>query len=554
MLLTELLPGGGQLELDSCELISSTIVLTVHTALLTAQCPSCHNLSSYVHSNYLRRPADLSWAGFEVHLHWNVRRFKCGNPQCSKNTFAEQIPIIAAPYARRTARLSNLQCQIAYIAGGEPGSEVMAASATPASADTMLRLIRKSPEEKRPTPRVLGVDDWAKRKGQTYGIILVDLEKHRPVDLLKDRTATSLASWLKSHPGVEIISRDRGNEMIKGSTEGAPNAIQVADRWHLLKNLHDALERFLESKPACLKAAVETPPEEPISREPTFQPTEIPSKQILTNGKPQTKATQMQQDRQEKKRLCFESVKTMRAEGFSQNEIARQLKLGVKTVRKYTRLETCPFYPQGCTRSSKINPYRAYLEQKWQEGQQNATQLWREIQREGFSGSRGLIAQWATKKRAYQLAKRRSSDGTPIPKRIAPLSPSRAVWLLLKNVDELDDKEQGALVRMIRMDAQVALAYTLGQAFLKMVRERQLDQLDGWIDQSNTSKITALKSFAHGLTQDLEAIKAALSLEWSNGQTEGQVNRLKTIKRQMYGRANFDLLRKRVLGWNPAFT
>jgi transposase len=128
------------------------------------------------------------------------------------------------------------------------------------------------------------------------------------------------------------------------------------------------------------------------------------------------------------------------------------------------------------------------------------------------------------------------------------------VWLLLKNVDELDDEEQAALARMIRMDAQVALAYTLGQAFLKMVRERQLDQLDGWIDQTNTSKIAALKSFTHGLIQDLEAIKAALSLEWSNGQTEGQVNRLKTIKRQMYGRANFDLLRKRVLGWNPAFT
>lgn len=547
MLLTELLPGAGQLELDSCELISSTIVLTVHATSLTAPCPACHNISSNIHSRYLRRPADLSWAGFVVHLDWIVRRFKCGNPQCSKNTFAERIPIIAAPYARRTARLANLQCQIAYIAGGEPGTEVMAASATPASPDTLLRLIRKSPEEKRSTPRVLGVDDWAKRKGQTYGIILVDLEKHCPVDLLKDRTSTSLASWLKSHPGVEIISRDRGNDMIKGSTEGAPNAIQVADRWHLLKNLHDALERFLESNPACLKAAVATLPEESVSH-----PAEIPSKQI-PDEKRQTKAAQMQQDRQEKKRLCFESVKTMRAEGFSQNEIARQLKLGVKTVRKYSRLETCPFYPQGCTRSSKINPYRAYLEQKWQEGQQNATQLWRQIQKEGFSGSRGLIGQWATKKRAFQLEKRRSF-GTPIPKRIAPLSPSRAVWLLLKNIDELDDKEQAALERMIRMDVQVALAYTLGQAFLKMVRERQLDQLDGWIDQANTSKITALKSFAHGLIQDLEAIRTALSLEWSNGQTEGQVNRLKTIKRQMYGRANFDLLRKRVLGWNPAFT
>jgi transposase len=187
--------------------------------------------------------------------------------------------------------------------------------------------------------------------------------------------------------------------MIKGSTEGAPNAIQVADRWHLLKNLHDALERFLESKPACLKTAVETPPEEPIS-----QPTEIPSKQLPTDEKRQTKTAQMQQDRQEKKRLCFESVKTMRAEGFSQNEIARQLKLGVKTVRKYTRLETCPFYPQGCTRSSKMNPYRAYLEQKWQGGQQNATQLWREIQKEGFSGSHRRASRCGTDRFCFAVS------------------------------------------------------------------------------------------------------------------------------------------------------
>jgi transposase len=473
MVLTELLPGKGKLELDSCELISSKIVLAVHTTSLTAQCPACHTSSSYVHSSYLRRPADLSWAGFAVRLHWNVRRFKCSNPKCSKTTFAEQIPIIVAPYARRTTRLANLQCQIAYIAGGEPGSEVIAASAIPTSPDTLLRLIRKRPEENRPTPRVLGVDDWAKRKGQTYGIILVDLEKRCPVDLLEDRTSASLASWLKSHPGVEIISRDRGNEMIKGSTEGAPTALQVADRWHLLKNLHDALEHFLESKPACLKAAVETTPKELIS-----QPVELITKQLVADEKHQTKAVQMQQFRQEKKSVRFEAVKTMQAEGFSQNEIVRQLKMAVKTVRKYALLETCPFYPQGCTRSSKMNPYRAYLEEKWQEGQQNATQLWREIQREGFSGSRGLVAQWAAKKRTHRLTKRESSR-MPMPKRIVPLSPGRAVWLLLKSVDELDDEEQAALDRMIGMDAQVALAYTLGQAFLRMVRERQLDQLEG---------------------------------------------------------------------------
>ncbi len=264
MLLKKLLPGDEQLELDTLELGADALILTVHATTPEAQCPVCHHSSRHIHGVYLRKPLDLSRAGFVVRIHWHVRRFKCKDLGCAKITFAEQIPEVIAPYARRTTRLADQQRQVAYIAGGEPGGQLMTSVATPASPDTLLRLIRATPEEDYPTPRVLGVDDWAKRKGQTYGAILVDLERRRPVELLKDRTAATLAAWLLAHPGIEIISRDRGSEMIKGAGDGAPQAIQVADRWHLLKNLREALERFLESKPASLKAAVEKSTEEAV--------------------------------------------------------------------------------------------------------------------------------------------------------------------------------------------------------------------------------------------------------------------------------------------------
>jgi transposase len=553
MSLQKLLPGEGQLELDAIEIGSDALTLTVHATATDVKCPVCYGSSTYVHGVYLRKPLDLAWAGLVVHLHWRVRRFKCKNEQCRKLTFAEQIPEVIHPYARRTSRLADQQRHVAYIAGGEPGGQLMASLATPTSPDTLLRLIRSTPEEEPPTPRVLGVDDWAKKKGQTYGIILVDLERRHPVELLQDRTALTLATWLLAHPGVAIISRDRGNEMIKGSKDGAPDATQVADRWHLLKNLCEALERFLESKPASLKAAADESTEAPIGKEAGSQPMSVEVEAeppVLAREDRQTKAAQGQQMRQENKRLRFKTVQTMHTEGYSQKEIARQLKIGVKTIRKYIMLETCPYYPEGRTRPSKMYPYRAYLEQQWQAGRHNATQLWREIKKEGFSGSRGLVAQWAALQRK-QLPDKHTLLSKSVPKRVLPMAPRRAVWLLLRNLDELDTKEQAALQRMIKSDTQVDLAYSLGQMFFKLVRERQAEQLNTWIGKAIESKISALKSFAQGLMQDSEAVKIALSSEWSNGQTEGQVNRLKTLKRQMYGRANFDLLRKRVLGWRP---
>ena len=392
------------------------------------------------------------------------------------------------------------------------------------------------------------------------------------MDLLPDKSAESFARWLKEHPGVEIISRDRDVEYRKGANDGASDAIQVADRWHLLTNLRDALKRLLESKRICLKAAAEKAGavEKPIDEsaeckqeqvsatdtkphvESVKSPTDKPDqkKQIDTTQK-LTKAEQKKQARHAKRQERYEAVRQLHENGVSIRRIARRLRLSRTTVRKYIEAETCPMYPEGVKRGSKLAPYMDYIHQRWESGCHNASQIWRELRDLGFDGSRGLVAIWAANQRAMHpssLPASQSPDSESTPeKEVVPWSPSRASWLLVKQEEELTEDDKQALDRMKQADERVAHAYTLGQRFADMVRERQHEALLPWLEDVTKSRISALTGFANGIKQDLAAVTNALSLPWSNGQTEGQVNRLKLIKRQMYGRANFDLLRRRVL-------
>jgi transposase len=217
-----------------------------------------------------------------------------------------------------------------------------------------------------------------------------------------------------------------------------------------------------------------------------------------------------------------------------------------QTVAKYIGADTCPMYPEGRTRPGKLDAYLPYLHERWDAGCRNASQLWREICALKFTGSRGLVAIWAAKQRtlvglrpARPTAQRRSCR--------RPLTPSRAVWLFLRTKADLSANELETLQHLVQTDAQLAQAYALAQDFCSMVRDRRSASLTPWLAAVARSDIGSLKRFASGLGQDLVAVKTGLSLPWSNGQTEGQINRLKLIKRQMYGRANFDLLRKRVL-------
>ena len=239
----------------------------------------------------------------------------------------------------------------------------------------------------------------------------------------------------------------------------------------------------------------------------------------------------------------YEAVKELHKIGVSKSEIARRLKLNWRTVSRYTKADECPMYAGCGKRPSMLAPYMPYMKQRWESGCHNATQIWREIRKQGFNGSRRIVSECATKKRKSM----RSSGSEPVPEKIISWSASRASWLMVKQEDKLTEEDKQALERMKQADDKVAQAYTLGQRFSSMIRERQSEALLPWLEDVSKSKISALVGFANGIKQDIAAVANALSLPWSNGQTEGQVNRLKLIKRQMYGRANFDLLRKRVI-------
>ncbi len=364
------------------------------------------------------------------------------------------------------------QQSVAIEAGGAMGQRVLTILDMPVNSDTLIRFIRNAPEPDVATPRVVGVDEWAKRKGQSYGTILVDLETHRPVDLLPDKSAESFAAWLREHPGVEIISRDRGKEYIKGATEGAPEAIQVADRWHLLTNLRDALKRLLESKRACLKAAAEKAmaPSQDESHEfkqERVSDTDIEScstsaespankhtqKKRLETTQKLTRAEQKKQARHAIRQERYEAVRQLHQQGVSIRGIARRLRLSRPTVRKYIKAETCPMYPEDVKRGSKLAPYADYIQQRWEAGCHNASQIWRELRDMGFDGSRGLVACWVSKQRtkdpsSFASALSPDSESTPNPE-VVPWSPSRASWLLSS---QSATRHKQALERMKQAD------------------------------------------------------------------------------------------------------
>jgi transposase len=543
MLISILYPDELQFRLEEAKIENEIINISVTCTNQRAVCPHCQTVSERIHSYYPRHPADVPFAGDNVHLYIAVPRFFCDNGVCQARTFADRMSALIEPYAHRTNRLAEQQQHVAFALGGEAGERLLAVIGMKVSSDTLIRLIRKAPEPDVTAPRVLGVDDWAKRKGRTYGTILVDLETHQPIDLLPDRTAESFAKWLKEHPGVEIISRDRGVEYISGANEGAPDAIQVADRWHLLDNYQDALKRLMESKHACLVAAVNESNQDGAEQNlddivslPTTKSSEVPP-ETPPNV---TKVEGQIQERRNKRQKRFESVKELHKLGLSKSDISRHLDLNWRTVDKYIRVYECPSYAGGLKGLSILDPYMDYMIKRWNEGCHNATHLWHEIQDLGFRGSRRIVGEWATKIR--------SSVVDRVTKKNAPLSASSAAWLLVKQEEDLTAEDKQSLERIKQSDEDVAEAYALSQRFTTIVRERQHGSLLDWLDDVIKSGIRALKGFVKGIKQDLAAVINALSLPWSNGQTEGQVNRLKLIKRQMYGRAKFDLLRKRVIG------
>ncbi len=523
------------IDIDPLERKKPIHVLIATTASRT-RCPHCGRYANRVHSRYQRTLRDLPCAGRALVAHVRVRRFRCSARLCTTKVFCERLGELAEPYARRTRRMNTSLAHIGMAQGARPGSDLAEKLGLHTHRMTLLRLVRALPCAPSPAPTVLGVDDFAFRKGHNYGTILYDLERHEVIDLLPDRSVTSLSAWLCAHPGIEIISRDRAEVYAQGAREGAPDAHQVADRWHLLNNLAEALERFVNQHQATLRPAATQ--EEPVceAAEAAKEPEPVQPAHLSRAQEPieQHRAARLAR---------YEEIHHLHNKGHTTKAIAAYLGMGQSTVRRFLGARPFPERAQRAAVVGKLGPYHQLIEQRWDAGDRDVAQLLEELRSLGYNGSLTRLYDYV------QVLRQRGRPLRCLQAGAATFSARQLVSAIL--TPDRKPEQQALLDRLTSRSALFAAARGLAEGFTTLIRKRPREDarvpLGLWVGEAVSSCIAPLASFARGLRDDWEAVVAGLSLEWSNGPVEGAVNRLKMIKRQMFGRAKFDLLRRRVL-------
>ena len=526
---------------------TAQITLRVQSTQTRAPCPLCATPARRIHSDYGRTLADLPWAQYRVCLQLRVRKWFCGNRRCRRRIFTERLPTVAAPWARRTLRHAQRLIALGMALGGKAGEQLGHAWDVVVSRNTLLRMLRKQPTPSFPTPTVLGVDDFAFRKRHTYGTILVDLERRHPVALLPDRTAETVAQWLRAHPGVQIIARDRSTAYADGARQGAPAAIQVADRFHLFQNLREALDQVFSTHSQALDA---------VNALVHQQPVPLPNGALAVPVPPHAISLPVQQraaERQARRQALHQQVWALHHQGWTAPAIAQHVGLGLRTVQRDLRSTTfAGRQRRSDLGDSVLNPYKPYLLERWNAGCYNAMRLFRDLRQRGYAGGYGVVAAYARRLRQAQglpPGHRRARQPLPAVAEPAcqPLTPRRATGLVLRRETQRTEAEAQQLTQLQAQSPAVAEAIDLAQDFAALVRQRQPAQLDPWLKRATTSAADAVRRFATGLYEDYEAVKAGVTLPWSSGPVEGHINRLKMLKRQMFGRARLDLLSHRFL-------
>jgi transposase len=547
--LSVLLPDAHTLHLDACyvDTAAAQITLRVHSTQARVPCPHCATPARRIHSRYNRTLADLPWATYRVRLQLRVRKWFCRNRHCRRRIFTERVPTIAAPWARRTLRLAQRLLALGGALGGTAGVHLGHAWDVGVSRNTLLRLLRRQPAPSFPTPRVLGVDDFALRKRHTYGTVLIDLERRQPVALLPDREGDTFAQWLQAHPGVEVITRDRAKAYADSARHGAPQATQVADRFHLVQNLAETLTQIFNRHSPAFQVVNEA-----SSRTPHLRPDGTVVMPVPPSTPP--RHAQVQAAHSRSRRLArHEQIWALRGQGWTGQAIAQQLRIGKTTVFRYLRSPTFAERTYKRRGHSILNPYKALLLQHWNQGCHDARQVFHLLQQQGYRGSYATVARYAQRLRQAQgLAPRQPAPtASPLPLVAEPqyghLTPRGTAWLVLRRPETRRPEDEHQLVQLAAQQAELAEAITLARDFVDLVRTRQPDRLDGWLARATTSAGMTLRRFAHGLRDDYAAVKAGVTVPWSNGPVEGHINRLKLLKRQMFGRAHLDLLGQRFL-------
>jgi transposase len=542
---------GANLRLDDLVVTPTTAIALLVSTAPTATCPQCGTASDRIHSRYRRTVADLPSQGRVVVLRLLVRKFRCLGPGCTRRIFCERLPKVLARHARSTARLSDAHRDIGFALGGEAGSRLAGSLDMPTSPDTLLRRVKGWPGEPDPVPRCVGIDDWAIRKGQRYGTLLVDLERGRVLDLLPGRDGETLKAWLREHPGVEVITRDRWVAFAQAVAEAAPQARQVADRFHLLKNLREAVERLLGRLGPAVREALRVPPAAAVDPAETSTPVAdacggaAGGTGVHCGDRPPPAREQARQQRHARRAARYQRVRELRDQGLPMRRIAGEVGLAVDTVRRYLHLDRCPDWNPGRRAAAPLKAFTVAIDAWINNGGRNAAELHRDLVRQGCHASCDTVSRY--------VARRLGSTGRPGP-RAGPLHPPaqrppsarRLSFDFIRRSQDRDGEAQQRLDRLRASDAGLREGLDLAAEFAALLRKAGTQSLADWLAAAERSGCRELRSLAASVRQDEAAVTAAVTEAWSNGPVEGQVNRLKTIKRQMYGRAGFDLLRARV--------
>lgn len=527
------LPEG--LYVERIEVQGDLLAIAVVSVRPSSCCPLCTQASSQVHSQYQRTLRDVPCGGRKVVLHLSVRKFFCRNPDCARKIFTERLPTFVEPWAQVTTRLFEGVQAIGLATGGELGTRLADRIGFHTSPSTILGRIMALAPCSSPQVSCLGIDDWSFRRGRKFGTILVDLTTHTILDLLPDRDAETAAAWMRKHPEIDVVSRDRGEEYAAAARLGAPQATQCADRFHLAQNLTKIVEEILARCRSEIRKALKTE----TSTLPQWPAPDAPP------------AGSAHLARQAERTDRYQQLIELRKAGLTLKEIAHRLGMGERTVR-YWLTRGIPYGKPELRhkrRSRGFDRYADYLTQRWNQGEHNGLQLWRELQAQGYKGS------WRTVYRLVAMLREQPapSRGKAERAQTVPEAPLQdfcakdAVWLFVRAPSDLEEAEKQDLA-LIRQASPIAnMVYELVQDFMTMLRHRQGEHLDDWLRLARDSHIRELQRFVRSIERDRSAVLAGLTLPHSNGIVEGKVNKLKLIKRMGYGRMGFELLRQRVL-------
>jgi transposase len=506
-----LVPPGFVVESAVCD--SESTLITVRPTSKASACPECGASSDRIHSRYLRRVTDLPLAGRRVSLVVVARRFRCAAVPCRRRIFTERFNgSVLAPWARRTARLDHVVHYLGLALGGRPAASFAQRLMLPVSNGTLLRVVRRRGSPSFTPPSVVGIDDWAWRRNQRYGTIICDLERRKAITLLPDREPATAQAWFSGQAQITIVARDRGGGYALAAATALPNATQVADRWHLMENASRAFLDAVRKSMREIRAAIGA---------------------TTINPRLLTAAERIQYEGYLRREETNAAILALAQGGTSIKEIVRRTGHSRGLVRNVLRGRRSDVFR---TRESSLEPHLQWLEAQWAAGHHNAAELWRCLRKEGFRGSLRVVTEWATRRRQGEKAKTQNIPSARTIARLMTISRDTLSKSETVTVAAIEDRVP------LLVEARKVIA-----EFHAMIRRKSQVDLDAWLERA---RATLIEAFANGITNDRAAVGAAITMGWSNGQTEGQITKLKLVKRQMYGRGKLDLLQARLVGAN----